>query len=317
MVTEEVIKAQLREALEECQRWKEKCKNLNEKVQEKLSKAEDVLSLKLPSSVSESVKEVVKELTITKEEVSVTCKDLAEFKGKTSSWFLSLPDQLEETAQYSRKNNAILKGFRNLPNLNDSEFIFFIADQLNYLFPSCSNFGRILPCHIDDAHPLGRTSNGRYNVIIKFVNRWLKDKIISCQNDLYGTGITVTEHLTKNTYSLLNSAQMIVGTENAWVYKCTVFAACKNRKIKIRNQRDLAILKDCQNSGVYPPGHDVAINDELSDTNNTNLNTTNINRSTHSSQYSNTSFVNSTPYPPSRGRASRYGRGGYHQNRDY
>ena len=64
MVTEEVIKAQLREALEECQRWKEKCKNLNEKVQEKLSKAEDVLSLKLPSSVSESVKEVVKELTI-------------------------------------------------------------------------------------------------------------------------------------------------------------------------------------------------------------------------------------------------------------
>ena len=309
MVNENELKAQLKEALEECQRWKSKCTKLNERVEKKLTEAENVLSLNQSNEVG-IVQAVVNELNTTKEEVSDTCQGLEAFKNEVSSWFLSLSEKLDESDQYSKKNNIILKGFRRLPKLNNTEFIFFIADQLNYLFPSCNQFGKILPCHIDDAHPL-KNVNGKSSVIVKFVNRWIRDKIIACHEDLRDTGIFVSEHLNKNTYKLLNSAQAIVGKENTWVFKCDVFALCKNKTMKIKSIRDINKLRDYATAGTeLTPVNDVPVIDQQSSlTNTTNINT---NPTYHQqiNQYSCTNTNYSRSHPPPRGRVSHYGRGG-------
>ena len=204
------------------------------------------------SSQQTSCCKVMDKLIAMKEEISATSKGVTVLKNEVSGWFQSISEEVEKGRQYSQKNNVILDGFRNLPKLNNTDFIFFIADQLNYMFPSCSKFGRILPCHIDDAHPLGNR-NGKSSVIVKFVNRWIRDKIIACQQDLRGTGIVVTEHLTKNTHKLLKSAQLIVGRENTWVFKCDVFALCNNKTMKIKNIRDIDKLKNCKAAGAEIP----------------------------------------------------------------
>ena len=87
---------------------------------------------------------------------------------------------------------------------------FFIVKLINDLFPSLG--GTVRPCHIDAAHPLKTVKNRTTKVVVvKFVNRWIKDSIINCQYDLQGTGLTVTEHLTQNTFDLISASKAVVG----------------------------------------------------------------------------------------------------------
>ena len=111
-------------------------------------------------------------------------------------WSKCLTECIErvlDQEQYSKKNNALLHGFKNLPNLRGLDFILFIVDQLNLMIPSLR--GRVLPIHIDDAQTL-KTKRNRSNnkvVIINFANRWVKHELLWCQLDLKATPFAVTE----------------------------------------------------------------------------------------------------------------------------
>ena len=147
-------------------------------------------------------------------------------------------------------NDFLWHGFRWLPNIDGPAFIFFIARKLNELLPSLPS--PILPIHIDDAHPLRtKNKNRKKVVIVRLNNRWIKDVILSCQNDLNGTGLLLTEHLTGFTRKLAADAASIVGNENTDIRKAKVYAKCNGTNFYIRTPKDIDALRIAYDS--YPP----------------------------------------------------------------
>ena len=253
--------------------------------------------------------ETMKELAAIKEEISATTKKVSELDRKVSNWFQSITENLEEERQRSRKNNLLVHGKKNLPPIYGTEFICFIAQELNYMFPSLS--GTILPCHIDDAHPL-RTKKGGTIIIIRFINRWIKDEILSCKNDL-PPYLSVTEHLTENSLNLLSAAKALVGNENVRVLKTTIFARHNGNKLPIKHFKDIDALRHLVSSkhtiATVPSATEAKTTDSAIVSSTTSSINVNNNVSVHerpSSEYS-----SSSKRP--QGRPSYNGRGGANQ----
>ena len=161
-----------------------------------------------------------------KKDISDTTKNVGDLKLDLTKWFQTINDEIEVAKQYSCQNNGILEGMENVPNINGYAFICYIAQALTNLFPSlCTNYGPVLPIHIDAAHPLP-SKRGRSVIIVKFVNRWMKELLVEHQDDL-PHHVRFSEHITHHTRELLSSAQDIVGKENAVIYKTAVFAKLK------------------------------------------------------------------------------------------
>ena len=240
---------------EEMEMWKRKYKTLEEKIDDKLLQADEVLSegahiqeekmktIENKVDLKKKIESIVSDLSSMKKEAKGSRQAISELECKMSNWFLSLSEQMEERDQYFRKNSALVHGFKKLPPIYNTDFIYFIVDQLNYMFPSLN--GSILPCHIDDAHPLNtKKKGGSKVVIIKFVNRWVKDKLLECRHDLYGSGFTITEHLTQNRLHLLSLAKSVVGNAHVTVYKTNIYAMCNGVEFKIAKIKDIDVLKD-------------------------------------------------------------------------
>ena len=135
-------------------------------------------------------------------------------------------------------NDALIHGFKRLPDLQGPAFIFSICGEINRRFPSLPF--PILPIHIDDAHPLRtRRKTRKKVVIIRFSNRWVKDILMSCAEDLEGTGLLLTEHLSGFTLRLRSETAKIVGADNTETRKSKVYAKRNGVLTVIRNQNDL------------------------------------------------------------------------------
>ena len=290
--------------------WKNRCIEVEERIDEVAVQVEKN-EVKDPSEVKDhGIKEALASM---KDDIIKANNGVQDMDRKWSSWFQTLSDKQEVADQHSRKNNALIHGFTNLPHLNGTAFIEFIANELNRLFPSLN--GVIYPMHIDDAHPL-KTKNSRSRVvIIRFVNRWLKNELINCQDDLYNTGLSITEHLTPHTIRLLKSTEKLIGTRNTHVFNTVVHAKFQNTNFVIKTENDLNKLKEAVNAD--------ATLTELTRHNNAAVNTTTTgtmntfsrdNNSQHLPYWHNqvTTPPNHTPpfRRPIRGYPSRYGRGG-------
>ena len=185
---------------------------------------------------------IKKDIAETEKRIGVLENNVTEWVEDIRKEVQTLSEKVEEDRQYSRFNSAILHGFKNCNlHLNDIDFIFYIANELNRLFPSLN--GKILPAHIDEAHPLSKKKGGTKLVLIKFVNRWVKRSLLACEADLIGTGISISEHLTGFSQKLVSSAKALVGDDKVWVYKNTVFAQSGEKEFKIRNTTDLNKLR--------------------------------------------------------------------------
>ena len=172
-----------------------------------------------------------------KEELKEVRNGLADLESRWSNRINCLSEKMQENDQYHKRNSIIIRGYKyNLPNLNNFDFIHATACELNNLFPSMRI--PIHPLHIDDAHPL----RNKKTLIVKFSNRWVKNEVIRCKDDLEGLGLSVTEHLTPHTLELMSSAEKIVGKSNVWVHNTLVFAKYHNIRYLIRTAKDLNYL---------------------------------------------------------------------------
>ena len=178
---------------------------------------------------------------------NVAEKGLSEMNNKWNECLAACTQEILDQRQYSQLNSLLLHGFKKLPNLRGLDFICFIADQINFMFPSLR--GRVLPIHIDDAHPLKTKRNSDNNkvVIVKFANRWVKHDILRCERDLSRTPFAVTEHLTDHTLKLLNLAGELVGHGNTWTFKTMVHAQFNGLQYVIKNFNDLKSLEELIN----------------------------------------------------------------------
>ena len=119
--------------------WQNRCMNVERKV---LNQINQESALKSSGGVYTNLLEEVRSIK----------RGLYETDLKWNGRFTALSEEVFGGQQYDRRNNAIIEGYKYLPNMSNLEFILATVRELNYLFPSLKN--SIGPHHIDDAHPL-------------------------------------------------------------------------------------------------------------------------------------------------------------------
>lgn len=148
--------------------------------------------------------------------------------------------------QYLRKNNLILGNFL-LPNwarkkdCNGYALACYVAFWINNFLPMLST--PVTPHNINITHPLRNNSKGQSVLIIRFVNRHIRNDIFYNRQALLQHGITVTEHLAPENLILRRKAEAIVGESNVWSQDCKLYAFSHGKTISIWNEKSLSFLK--------------------------------------------------------------------------
>ena len=233
MASEEI--EQLKSAFkEEISHWQEKFNEI--KIQ-----LEKVREEKSEKQISDSSSDNVQVIEKIENNCDKATEGLENMEEKWCSRLNDLSERMLIADQYSRCNSMLIRGYKSLPKLNDMDFIFATACEINSFIPFPER--KVHPFHIDAAHPLPtKSSNSKKVVIVKFANRWIKNHIMSCKDDLEGSGLSVTEHLTPYTLELSAAAEKLVGPANTWIYNTTVFARLNGVRYTIKRVKDLDYL---------------------------------------------------------------------------
>ena len=128
--------------------------------------------------------------------------------SRLNKYLLSVSEHCNNIEQYGRLYNLVLDNVYNVPvHLKGMRFSLYIVYLLNRLFwPHLTR--PVLPADIDKAHPLYRKQNGKSVLIVRFVNRDIRDELFYSRNVLLknNTGITLRENLTKRNRELFSYA---------------------------------------------------------------------------------------------------------------
>ena len=162
-------------------------------------------------------------------------------------------ERLNEQDQYSRINTLLGHGFKDIPkHANGYEFAIYICNKLNELLMPHLDFPINL-YHLEYAHCLPTKSGKKDVVIIKFSSRFARNDVFSKRKFLKGTGITLTEHLTKTNLKLLDDTKAVIGYANVWTQQTKIYANLEGNVMRIKNTLDIEKLEaNCLS--VFPDG---------------------------------------------------------------
>lgn len=82
-------------------------------------------------------------------------------------------------------------------------------------------------------------SNAKQHIIVKFASYRDKHSVMRNRRMLKGSGITISENLTKARVTLLKSAQETFGREHVWTMDGVVWVKHMNRKYRITHEAEL------------------------------------------------------------------------------
>lgn len=144
---------------------------------------------------------------------------------------------IDDLEQYGRRNCILLHGCRNLPTTNHyGEFEYYVASTLN------SALKLKLPIQygdIDITHVLPPDNKGNVPIIIKFVRRSTKNMVYALKKRLKGSGLSITESLTKKRIVLLKQAREALGLRGVWTINGDIFGIYEGKKKLIRSLDDI------------------------------------------------------------------------------
>ena len=150
--------------------------------------------------------------------------------------------------QYSRRNCLLVHGLKEDKDESTDDLVLKLFNKKLGVAVDISM--------IDRSHRLGPV-RGENNpkprpVIVKFCSYRIRRAVFTTKRKLKGSGVSVTESLTKQQMKLLNEAQKVVGEGNSWT-SCGRFHFVKQgrRIIKITKINDINILAQ-QPEGIDP-----------------------------------------------------------------
>ncbi|XP_035699286.1 uncharacterized protein LOC118431946 [Branchiostoma floridae] len=179
------------------------------------------------------------------EEQAVIKSTVAHLENKVEEAAVSIHQhsrRLNELEQYSRRNCLLLHG----ATTSDSDSVSVVLDLAkNKLGVTLSE------SEIDRAHPLpGRkeSNSGRKPpIVIKFVSYNTRNKIFTAKSKLKGSGMYITEHLTRENAQLLRETRAKLGT--AWSFDGRIFCLVDGVKKKISCLEDLDSITSTSSAG--------------------------------------------------------------------
>lgn len=144
----------------------------------------------------------------------------------------ALNGRIDAIEQYSRRNNVRIMGLTEEPGEKTYEVVIkLLKEKLDI---DAANGV------IDRTHRIGsiRTGSTR-QVIVKFVSYQHKMMAMQQRKRLKGTGISVTEDLTKERLSLFKSAQAKYGRGSVWTFDGLVWVNHNNKRFVVKHTKEL------------------------------------------------------------------------------
>ncbi|XP_077966266.1 uncharacterized protein LOC144419915 [Styela clava] len=138
-----------------------------------------------------------------------------------------LEKQHDDLEQYGRRNCIILHGCKSVPETKYDQFEDFVIKSLNSNLKLDSP---IVKFDIDITHKL-RSKSPKNPIIIKFVRRSTKNLIYGRKKDLKGSGLSITESLTRSRLKLLTAAKEAFGKHKVSTMNGTIYAYLDRRRV--------------------------------------------------------------------------------------
>nr|CAB3263288.1 uncharacterized protein LOC108950143 [Phallusia mammillata] len=133
--------------------------------------------------------------------------------------------QLDDMEQYGRRNCLILHGCKNVPKGSYWELEPYILNILNTKIKLPL---KVEKSDIDIAHTL--PSKKGTPIIIKFVRRTIRQEVFNNKRNLAGSGMVITESLTKKRLALVQRCREKCGERSTWTINGNVYVFHENKK---------------------------------------------------------------------------------------
>lgn len=97
---------------------------------------------------------------------------------------------------------------------------------------------------IDYSYRIGKKNESQKPrpIAVRFVNRWLRDKVFYVKKNLKGSGIVLTEYLVNKIQVLYKKVREMVGPRNCWTFNARIYVSINNTKKTVRNIQELEEL---------------------------------------------------------------------------
>ena len=147
-------------------------------------------------------------------------------------------DRQDEGEQYSRRNCLLLHGVPEVKDENTDRLV------LHHLQKVTGNEVKITD--LDRTHRLGprksaaeAVKSGNRPIIIKFVSYRVRKMVYDRKKALKGSGLVITESLTRLRMEWYRTVKDKVGQRNVWTLDGTIYCVVDERLRKIRSGRDM------------------------------------------------------------------------------
>lgn len=148
--------------------------------------------------------------------------------------------QSSHNAQYSRRNNLRIFGVKEATNENVIQVVTNLVKTKLKIQDFTAN-------DIDAAHRVGDFDKGDdpkpRGIIVRFVRRIMRDRIIKARKALAGSRMAITDDLTKANMQLLAQVKAHKDVESAWPQDCRILVCMKKSK-KIATVTSVAHLNE-------------------------------------------------------------------------
>lgn len=196
----------------------------------------------LISNLTEQINELkseIQELRNQKNEVIVLKTELDRVKEENASLTQALEEKQEMLEQYTRRNSIRVFGVTE-DRHEDCE------EKVLKLFRQKLNVN-ISPDRIDNCHRTGKyIQDGKRGIIVKFATFKDKMEIFKNKRMLKGTGVIVTEDLTKERVRLLKTARDAHDVNNVWTHLGRICVKIDNKIYTVNNARGYNKLPNAQ-----------------------------------------------------------------------
>ena len=157
-------------------------------------------------------------------------KEIQEFKNS----YEKIEREIENIKQDNMANCIVING---MGEKNDQD----LYSEVTQLIKNKININTSKQ-DIDICYRLGKKVEDKTRpVVVKFVNRWVRECVFENKKKLKGSGFVISECLTNKKLVLLKKVRESVGLKSCWTWNGKVYALINNNKKLIRSEQDLII----------------------------------------------------------------------------
>lgn len=151
-----------------------------------------------------------------------------------------LNDKIDTLEQYTRRNSVRIFG---IPEQNNEDTLTVIKSFLSDRLKLPETVNMIDRCHrLRSTSGIASSSNKSPPIIVKFSSYFAKERINKSKKLLKGSGVSISDDLTKKRYNLYREAVKKGGQRYTWHYDGKIFINHKGSRTQIRTSEDLKKL---------------------------------------------------------------------------